>query len=109
MTSDFNPFLSFVEQCNNFQTVLSRPHLDWNDTEHITINTRPLFMQIIHDQNITNTVKLHCPEMNQFAVEHFGVHTKIVLKSDLLIRFSRLSSLFKRVLIKILRANPRGI
>ena len=100
MTMAFNPFLSFVESRINFQTILSRPHLDWSDTPHISIDTTPLWMQIIHDENITNAEKLHYRETNQFSIEDFGAQRKCVLKSDLEIHFSRLSNFFKRILIK---------
>lgn len=107
MNLAFNPFLSFVEPCNNIKTVLSRPHLDWKDTKHFAINTQPLWMQIIHEQNITNAEKLQFPETNQFAQEDFGIYHKSVLKSDLQLWFSSQLSLIKRVAIKIFGTNSQ--
>ncbi len=105
MTMKFNPFLSYVERTYSFQTILSRPHLDWSDTEHIRLMTEPLWMQIIHDENITNAEKPHYPETNRFSSDDFGVRRKILLKSDLEIGFSRVLNLFKRVIKKIVGTN----
>lgn len=103
MTFPFNPFLSLVEHSENFETILSRPHLEWNDTPHLTINTIPLWTQIIHQQNITNSEKLHYPETNVFYKEDFGIQHDIRLKSDIDIILSRIRTLFKRILVKISR------
>lgn len=102
MPMAFNPFLSYVELSDNFKTILSRPHLDWSDTKHITVKTQPLWLQIIHDENITNDEKLHYTETNRFSTSDFGIIRKSVLKSDLQIRLSQLSSLFKRIKIKVI-------
>ncbi|OBX25334.1 putative rhamnosyltransferase [Gelidibacter algens] len=100
MNVAYNPFLSFVEYCDNFQTILSRPHLEWHDTQHVILNTQPLWMQVIHDQNISNAEKLNFPETNDFCANNFG-NPKTKLKSEFAIRLSTIWSFFKRVLIKL--------
>lgn len=101
MKAPYNPFLSLVESKLNFQTILSKPHLEWHTAPTLTIKNSPLWMQIIHERNISNAEKLFFPETNKCDLKDFGIKENPNLKSDWEVALSRFSDLWKRILIKL--------
>ncbi|MEY8868853.1 glycosyltransferase [Meridianimaribacter flavus] len=96
-----NAFISLIEAKANFKTVLSRRHNLWSEVPSIQINTKRLWIQLVHQENISNAEKLQYPETNTFTSSDFAIDPKIELKSNLQIRFGNFWSLVQRVLIKL--------
>ncbi|MEM5564560.1 glycosyltransferase [Psychroserpens sp. AS72] len=97
----FNPFVSLIEEKNNCVTVLSRIHLDWNTNPHKTIIDHPLWLQVIHEKNISNSEKLHFKEINTIQFSDFGITKYFKLKSNVNIALSNMITNFKRLFLKL--------
>ena len=53
----FNPFISVVENSNNFETIITKQHLEWKkNTTIISDDQSFLWVQIIHSKNKLNTI-----------------------------------------------------
>lgn len=51
------PFISYIEKIDAIQTVYKYKHRQWVDiAEFISINEMPLWVQIIHERNVLNTI-----------------------------------------------------
>jgi len=97
----FNPFVSIIESRDNFKTILSKSHLSWQSHPHHTIANTPLWLQVIHNDNISNAESLQFKETNVFTASHFGIQHKMMLKSNTNILWSNFCSFIKRILIKL--------
>ncbi|WP_052466915.1 glycosyltransferase [Psychroserpens damuponensis] len=97
----FNPFISLIEGAHNCVTVLNRKHLDWHTNPHKTIADQPLWMQVIHKKNISNSEKLHFREVNTIAFSNFGITKQFELKSNVNIALSNMITNFKRLFLKL--------
>lgn len=101
MNSEFNPFVSVIENKANYKTVLSRTHQLWETQPHIKLSNKRLWMQVIHEQNISNSEKLYYHETNKIKISDFGITYKIELKSNLKIGLHTIWSYIQRLLIKL--------
>lgn len=80
-TYRFNPFISVVENVSNFETVLSKMHTDWsNATNIISFESKRLWLEFVHDKNISNRAKKYLPFTNRINFNEFRIKkTKIKL------------------------------
>lgn len=101
ISAAFNPFVSLIEEKKNCQTVLSRKHLDWKNHPHRTIVDEPLWLQVIHEKNISNSEKLHFKETNRIQFSDFGITKSFKLKSNVNIALSTIINSFKRLFLKL--------
>lgn len=101
MTVQYNPFISLIEGRHNIETILSRQHLHWQEVPTITVSTSPLWLQLVHEDNIANAEKLQYPETNNINFSNFGIKYYKDLKSNLEIISSNLWSYVLRLLIKL--------
>lgn len=76
-----NPFLSRIEKIKygKFETVFFLNHIESNKL-HLTRyidNTDPLWFQLIHDTNISNSIRLHRPIFDVAKIGKFNIGRKI--------------------------------
>src|SRR5690606_19063161 len=51
----FNPFISIVQRAEQYVSIFSRQHTEWEKEENIIIyNEKPLWIQVIHGRNKLN-------------------------------------------------------
>lgn len=69
-----NPFVSLVEQKENFGTVLSRMHSKWRFSDSIlSLKKQRLWIQLIHDDNKSNDTLSRLLRISKLEVKHqFG-------------------------------------
>lgn len=69
-----NPFVSLVEQKENFGTVLSRMHSKWRFADAIlSLKKQRLWIQLIHDDNKSNDTLSRLLRISKLEVKHqFG-------------------------------------
>lgn len=101
MTVKYNPFITLVEPVGHFKTVLSKKHHEWHTHETVIINNSPQWIQVIHQENITNAEKLQYKETNAFKFEDFGLKPTFKLKSNVKIFISNVLSFLKRIWYKL--------
>jgi hypothetical protein len=101
MNVAYNPFITLVEPVSNYETVLSKKHHKWSSCKTVVLPEKPLWIQLIHDENITNREKIHYLETNKISFEDFAIKPKFELKSDVKIFISNGLSFLKRIWYKI--------
>ncbi len=70
----FNPFISVVEPSSNFNTVMSSRHAEWAKAKDIIVNkTKPLWIELVHDENKSNVEKKHMRLIRDVAYDEFGL------------------------------------
>lgn len=78
-TNKFNPFVSLIESSKkNYETVISRQHRDWENLSNTIIyKESPLWIQLIHDQNLINKKNRSLKKVYEFD------HTNFSLSQDI--------------------------
>lgn len=71
--SKLNPFLSVIEASNNFGTIVSKKHNEWLDAALIEIKSQPMWIQLIHAQNLINANDYSLKWANNFKPEAFSL------------------------------------
>lgn len=86
------PFLSLIEKrvAGDFNTVISRAHKDWRDNlELIEMNSQPLWLQVIHKNNLANTLIGSLIAINN-NLEGFHIKRVLILAMNLRLSYFRL-------------------
>lgn len=72
--NSFNPFISLVENTKNFNTIISRKHQDWKNSDSILVYDKdPLWIEIIHKKNKLNSVRSNIPLIKEIKLKEFGI------------------------------------
>lgn len=105
-SNSFNPFISLVESSDKFNTVLSRMHPDWKNSDSIIINEKsPLWIEVIHKKNKLNRTQFNIPLIRKIQLSDFGIIKKLKNRNYIFVVISNLklksSSNFKKVKRKI--------
>ena len=93
------PFVSLIERIDDgcFETIISRAHTDWNSIENIIeIKKQPLWIQIIHENNLLNVLNGNIVRKN-INLEDFN------FKDDTLIKYYLFADYYKTKIINILK------
>lgn len=79
----FNPFVSVIESTkNDFETVISKQHREWeNSSSTIIYEESPLWIQLIHDQNLINKKNRSLKKAYKFDHENFSLTQPISAES----------------------------
>ncbi len=106
----FNPFISYIEKAENFETVFKHRHNSW-DTKNINIidlKKDVLWLQTIHNRNMLNNFRFKYFVINKTKLKKYNINKKF---TEFDIKFSIKSILrnifninlyFKKVLKNIL-------
>ncbi len=74
----FNPFISVVEAVSDFNTVMAKRHAQWAKTKSLIINKeKPLWIELVHDENKSNVEKRHMRLVRNVAYDEFGLDKDI--------------------------------
>lgn len=72
--NEFNPFISLIENCEQFQTVISKPHRDWKSAKNIIVlDAYPLWIEVIHTNNKLNEADEKKLLSKSFNCQEFGL------------------------------------
>lgn len=83
-STDYNPFISLIEDASNFETVMVKNHDQWKSLNHrIVYNEKALWLQVIHNDNILNSKINALKKVNQLDLDMFGIKD-INLKNHML-------------------------
>ena len=70
----FNPFISLIENTNSFKTVISKTHYEWKHAKSvIKYDDTNLWVQLIHDQNYSNSKLLSNKLVSKIEFKKFGL------------------------------------
>jgi hypothetical protein len=77
-SNSFNPFISLVESSDKFNTVLSRMHRDWKNSNSIIVyENLPLWIEIVHKKNKLNHTQSNIPLIKKIKLRDFGIIKKL--------------------------------
>ena len=69
-----NPFISLIESKDNIRTVYSKAHDDYiYQTRVLQIGLKPLWLQVIHGNNVTNSFKGNVT-LNFLSLLNYGIN-----------------------------------
>lgn len=73
----FNPFMSLVEDKNDFETILSKSHNEFRKgKQKVKHSGKRLWLQVIHDSNKINVELDYLKRTTDFKFEDFGLVSK---------------------------------
>ncbi len=104
--SCFNPFISVVETTNNFETIISKMHHDWESSNNIVVfNEMNLWIELVHKENKINSTKKNLKRIYKINNSSFGlVNVKfkeqpfLVFKSNMKLDVNHFRKLFYALL-----------
>lgn len=78
----FNPFVSVVEHIDDLETVFSKKHFDWQQSDKvISFDKKRLWVELVHTHNKNNDTREGLEKINSINSRNFGLspyqfHTK---------------------------------
>lgn len=102
-TSQYNPFISLIEETAKFETVMAKNHEHWKTLPNrIVFNQKALWLQVIHGDNILNRKikslkKVKCLDFKDFGLDFDKINNPFLYTSlfNLLTIPNRLIIVFK--------------
>lgn len=81
-TLNYNPFLSLIENSNQFETIMSKNHEHWKTIPNrIIFNKSPLWIQLIHSENLVNAKISSLKKTKELNLNKFGITSNIINSS----------------------------
>lgn len=78
----YNPFLSVIENTDDYKTIIAEQHRYWKTLPNIIINKKQhLWMQVVHDQNLLNRKRNYLKKVNRINRLEFGLEITFKLES----------------------------
>jgi hypothetical protein len=100
--NSFNPFISLIESSNKFNTVISRMHNDWKNSDSIIVYEKsPLWIEIVHKKNKLNQTQFNTPQIREIQLRDFGIIKKLKYRNYIFIVGNNLKLKLKKFKRKI--------
>ena len=97
-TSNYNPFISLIEDTSMFETVMAKNHEHWKTLPNrIVYNQKALWLQVVHEDNILNSKINSLKKTYQIDFSAFGLQ-------NLSLKVNKLKTLFFNIRMAPLRA-----
>ncbi|MCB0461782.1 MAG: glycosyltransferase [Flavobacteriaceae bacterium] len=97
-TSNYNPFISLIEDTSMFETVMAKNHEHWKTLPNrIVYNKKALWLQVVHEDNILNSKINSLKKTYQIDFSAFGLQ-------NLSLKVNKLKTLFFNIRMAPLRA-----
>lgn len=98
-----NPFVSIIENVTAFKTIMNERHTNFRNYQNVVrYDHKPLFIQLIHSQNLMNTT-LKTKAISKINFKEFGIpqeHTpEILVWKTWSHNFKRLPKIIKRLIL----------
>ncbi len=101
-----NAFISLIEAADSIKTIHLKKHKEWaSEKSRINIEDK-LWLQIIHNLNISNTIRERCIYTNRYEIlQHFSITDKSILLNRESSLFIIIKNFIKKIikLIKIIK------
>ncbi|MBH1959024.1 MAG: hypothetical protein I8H68_02820 [Flavobacteriia bacterium] len=99
-----NPFVSIIENVTAFKTIMNERHTNFRNYQNVvSYDQKPLFIQLIHSQNLMNAT-LQTKAFSSINFKEFGIpleHTpEILIWKTWSHNFKRLPKIFKRLILR---------
>lgn len=73
----YSPFVSLIEKIENFRTVLSKSHNQWNEINSVRkITDSIMWLQVIHGKNLFNSIMADKYLSDKKILNDFGINSK---------------------------------
>lgn len=70
----YNAFISFIEKrTENIETIFSRQHYDWKDYRTIIVDSKRMWIELVHDRNKVNSTLKYNKILQDFDNESFCI------------------------------------
>ena len=100
--NSFNPFISLVESVDTFNTVASKLHNEWENSDSIIIHkSSPMWIEVIHKRNKLNQPKVNIPLIKQLRLLDFGIEKELKGRSAMYVFINNFKLKNSKILQKI--------
>jgi hypothetical protein len=98
----FNPYLSLIEDSDNFKTVFHKDHKKWRNSESVVVYQKvKLWCEIVHGGNLLNSTNDHAFRCYSLNPNNFGQKSKFFKDSKLSVFLANNKLLIRRALLKL--------